>query len=160
MSAEVLISPLDDGQLDACAALVDGSPLLARYRFGGEQARRQLEAALHDEQATVELHAALDPRDGRLLGFTWVLPRGAFGRSAYLKLILVDPETAGRGVGRALIADLERRHLQRAGIVLLCTADNHPAQAFYERLGYRQVGRLDGYVFPELDELVFFKAGS
>lgn len=89
-----------------------------------------------------------------------MLPRGAFGRSAYLKLILVDPETAGRGVGRALIADLERRHLQRAGIVLLCTADNHPAQAFYERLGYRQVGRLDGYVFPELDELVFFKAGS
>ncbi len=157
MSAEIVIQPLGEAQLDACAALVDGSPLLARYRFGGEQARRQLAAALQGEDgAEVELSAAVD-QERRLLGFSWVLARGAFGRSAYLKLILVEPASAGRGVGRALIAELERRHLQRAGVVLLCAADNHPAQAFYRRLGYLQVGRLDGYVLPELDELVFYK---
>lgn len=159
---EVVIAPLAEAHLEACAALVDGSPLLARYRFAGEQARRQIGAALRGEDVVprAELHVALNQREGRLLGFTWVLPRGAFGRSAYLKLILVDPDSAGRGVGRSLIADLEQRHLQRAGVVLLCTADNHPAQAFYQRLGYQQVGRLDGYVLPELDELVFYKAGS
>jgi ribosomal protein S18 acetylase RimI-like enzyme len=164
-SHRVTIAPLTSEQVDACAALVERSPLMARYRYGGEQAREHLAAASSGADGTgAELYGATGPwgasGQDELVGFSWVLPRGAFGRSAYLKLILVDPRCAGAGVGRALIAELEARHLQRAGVVLLCTADNHPAQAFYRRLGYREVGRIDGYVFPELDELMFFKNAS
>jgi GNAT superfamily N-acetyltransferase len=53
------------------------------------------------------------------------------------------PATRRRGIGRALMAELERRAV-RVGLrsAFLDTATNQPeAMAFYQGLGYREVGR-------------------
>ncbi|MCK5797503.1 MAG: GNAT family N-acetyltransferase [Deltaproteobacteria bacterium] len=149
------VCDLHAAHVSACAALVEGSSLMARYRYHGEQAAAQLRAAIAGE-GDADLRVAVGG-DGEVLGFAWLLPRGAFGRSAYLKLILVDPAARGRGVGAALIDDLEARHLGRAGLLLLCTADNAAARRFYEHLGYRSMGLLPGYVIPEIDEVIYYK---
>ena len=153
----VSLEPLAPRHLEALAALVESSPLLQRYGYGGAQAREHLAAILEGQPEAQQAEVLVAVDHEAVLGFAWVLPRGAFGRSAYLKLILVAPEAAGKGVGRALITAFEERHLTRAGLFLLCTADNTPARRFYERLGYRAVGKLEGYVAPGLDEVIYFR---
>jgi ribosomal protein S18 acetylase RimI-like enzyme len=67
---------------------------------------------------------------------------GAGGRAEILR-VRVHPATRRRGIGRALLDELERR-AAAAGVrtAHLDTAANQPeAMAFYQRLGYREVGR-------------------
>ncbi len=92
-----------------------------------------------------------------MAGFAWFVRRGAFDRSGYLRLIAVDDRFLGRGAGQLLMAELERRHLARGGIVLLAAATNVGAHRFYERLGYRHVGELPDYVKPGLHERIYYK---
>lgn len=154
-----LLRPLEARDLAACGALVDGSALLQRYGYAGERAMAQLEAARSDAGQLVLVAEETAPSETSvpLLGFAWLILRGGFGRSAYLRLILVDPAAAGRGIGGALLAELERRHLAPAGLLLLCSTDNSAARAFYERAGYRLVGELPDYVAKGLDETIYFK---
>ena len=161
--SERRIRPLTAADLPACGALVDASSLLQRYAYSGERAMAQLEATLSDAAQLVlvaEGEFGGQPDRGRsdhVLGFAWLILRGGFGRSAYLRLILVDPAAKGAGIGAALLRELEARHLSPGGLLLLCTTDNVVARAFYERAGYQRVGELPGYVGPGLDETIYFK---
>ncbi|WP_203786283.1 GNAT family N-acetyltransferase [Paractinoplanes rishiriensis] len=79
--------------------------------------------------------------DGHLAGMGGFWPT-ADGRAEVLR-VRVHPATRRRGVGRALMTELERRAAE-AGLraLHLDTADNQPeAMAFYTGLGYAEVGR-------------------
>ena len=67
--------------------------------------------------------------------------------AAHLDLFAVDHPWQGQGLGRRLLAWLERpaRVAGLARIVLEVRADNAGARACYERLGYRLLARLPGY---------------
>jgi ribosomal protein S18 acetylase RimI-like enzyme len=143
--------------LEGCGRVVDGLELFTHYRFTGGAAGQLLQAAL--DEGRCDLRVALDSRKA-VAGFAWLVPRGGFDRSGYLRLIAVGARHRGAGVGRRLVEALEATHLRHGGIMLLASADNEAAQRFYERLGYRQVGLLPSYVVPELDELIFFKPSS
>lgn len=78
---------------------------------------------------------------GHLVGMGGVRPSGE-ARAEVLR-VRVHPATRRRGVGRALMAALER-WATRHGIreLHLDTATNQPeAMAFYQGLGYRETGR-------------------
>jgi len=145
---------LEWDRIEGCAALIDRLPLFRPYGYSSEAARRNLEAALASGSA--DLLCVLDEEDA-VAGFAWFVPRGAFDRSGYLRLIAIDDRWKGRGIGRLLIEELERRHLARGGIVLLAAADNLAAHRFYERLGYAHVGELPDYVKPGLHERIYYK---
>lgn len=149
------VRPMRSADLPACAAIVARTPLFARYGLSSEAVSRQLGAALDEPRSTMLV--ATGPGDA-LLGFAWFVERGAFDRSGYLRLIAVAPEQTRSGLGRALIAALEARHLARGGIVLLAAEDNALAHRFYEGLGYAHVGDLPAYVGSGLDERIYFKA--
>ena len=77
----------------------------------------------------------------RVVGFTLSAPGVLLGE--YLKMIAVDPEHHARGIGRALMSELERRAFERWPNVYLCVSDfNDAARGFYRRLGYEEVGVL------------------
>jgi len=59
--------------------------------------------------------------------------------SGYLDQIAVHPELWGKGVAEALIA--EARRISPEKIVLDVNADNPRAVAFYQRQGFREIGR-------------------
>ena len=84
-----------------------------------------------------------------------MIARGAFGRSAYLRMIGAQPGYAGGGVGAALLAGAE----STAGdqLFLLVSDFNADAQRFYLRHGYTQIGAIPGFVLPDVDELIFWK---
>ena len=149
----ITIEPLRSGHVPACGAIVGATELFVAYDFGPAAAERQLLAALGDDRS--HLRVALDA--GEVAGFAWLVARGAFDRSSYLRLIAVSPDHWGRGVGGLLLRDLERSHLSPGGLVLLASSTNTAAHHFYESLGYRQVGELPDYVVRGVGERVYFK---
>jgi ribosomal-protein-alanine N-acetyltransferase len=87
-------------------------------------------------------------RDGHVVAFVLGWRR----RRTEGHVITLDVAAAARrqGLGRRLLSEFERR-LRDAGVtrVQLETAiANKTAIAFYERLGYRRVARLEGYYGP------------
>lgn len=91
-------------------------------------------------------------------GFAWVIPRGGFGRSPYLRLIGVQADKAGSGIGTELMDELERKSAEVANDLFLLVSDfNESAQRFYKQRGYIQIGAIDAYVVPDVTELVFRK---
>jgi ribosomal protein S18 acetylase RimI-like enzyme len=151
--SELRVVPLESSHVPSCAAIVGRLELYQRYSFGEQAAARLLGAALVEARAV--LLCALDGEE--VAGFAWFVRRGGFDRSGYLRLLAVDDRWQGRGVGQALLGELERRHLAEGGILLLCEASNAAGTRFYERLGYRPVGELPDYVKPGLCERIFYK---
>jgi ribosomal protein S18 acetylase RimI-like enzyme len=67
--------------------------------------------------------------------------------AAHLNLLAVDPAHRRRGIARRLVTWLEETALTAGTFVigLELRAQNEAARAFYEVLGYREVGRVPGY---------------
>ena len=139
--------------IPALAQLMAETPLWQRYGVTKTSARQRFQEGLA-AGATI-LVAQVGNEQA---GFLWYATRGAFLRSGYVVLLGVGAAWRGMGVGRALMAQGEAAMFQEVDAVFLLVSHfNQAAQAFYRRLGYRQVGRLPGYVLPDVDELIFFK---
>jgi ribosomal protein S18 acetylase RimI-like enzyme len=135
------------------ARLVGGHPLFERYGIEPES----LERALCDGTRAGDAVLAAEA-DGRLLGFAWWSPRGAFARSPYLRLVVVAHDAVGRGVGSALMDAFESTALASAADAFLLVAhDNDGALRLYRRRGYAEVGRLPDYVREGVTEVVLRK---
>ncbi len=136
-----------------CAQWVAATPLWQRYSVTAESFDARLRTGL-DQGATI--HVA--ERDGEVLGFLWLVERGAFGRSDYVQLIGVRPGARRQGVGRALMRFAEDKSAANDRDLFLLVSDfNVRAQQFYSQLGFRLVGRLDDYVIPGVSELIYCK---
>lgn len=146
------IRGLQPDDLTACADLVARSPFYRTWGLTGTRARALLLAAGDDPGSTLRVAE----QEG-ICGFSWVLARGGFGRSAYLRLLVVDEERARTGVGRALMEDVEATWLADRGVMLLCTSTNERARRFYEALGYQFVGVLEDYVQIGVGECLYYK---
>lgn len=71
---------------------------------------------------------------GEVVGFVLIDPA-----TGYLDQIAVHPDQWGAGIAEALIAAARRLSPER--VVLDVNADNPRAVAFYQRLGFREIGR-------------------
>ena len=94
----------------------------------------------------------------KLLGYALLaLRKGA--RTARLYSIAVDAEAARRGIGRALLNACEAYAAAqgRRALRLEVRADNRPAIALYERLGYIKFGHYDSYYADGATALRFEK---
>ncbi len=86
--------------------------------------------------------------EGRIAGFSIVGPEP--GR---LGLLYVNPDFARQGVGRLLVEKIEAEALDR-GLDLISLDSSLNALAFYEKLGFVEIGRgtnvWQGVVFPRI----------
>jgi ribosomal protein S18 acetylase RimI-like enzyme len=137
--------------LPACGTIIDSQPLWAQYGYHGNDAVRHLTVSLAGGEA---VWIAADEED--VVGFAWILPHGAFGRSPYLRLIAVKRGAEGRGIGARLLGSAERDAAGRT-FFLLVSSFNEGARRFYERQGYREVGMLPSYVVAGIDEIMMCK---
>ena len=82
--------------------------------------------------------------EGQLIGFAIMQ---FYAERAHLNLLAVQPAVRRLGIGQCLVEWQEQ--VARAGgipvVNLEVRANNPGAQAFYRRLGYRQVEHLSGY---------------
>ena len=85
---------------------------------------------------------------GRLVGSGQLrIPPWTNGRHRVeIEKVFVAPAMRGRGVGRSLMAALHDTARQRGrSLVLLNARRGGPAEGFYKRLGYREVGVVPGF---------------
>lgn len=148
------VRPLKSSEFVAVAGWLAKLPLLVRYGLTAETAHHQLEeATTHGEL----LLTAENPQ-GQPIGLAWVIDKGAFGRSAYLRLLGIHPDHIGQGLGSTLLHAAET-HITGTNreLFLLVSDFNTAAQRFYQRLGYSQIGAIPGYILPDVTELIFWK---
>jgi ribosomal protein S18 acetylase RimI-like enzyme len=104
---------------------------------------------------------ATDPATDAVLGYVCVGPAPLTDGTFDLYWIAVDPETQGRGIGRALLDWAESEVARRHGrLVLIETSSQEVYRStvrFYERCGYALVARIPGYYRAGDDKLVFGK---
>ncbi len=147
------IRPMRKEDARACAAMVCASTIGERYGFEPEALAATLASAL---EGGGELFVA--ETEGRLGGFAWIDPRGAFSSAPYLRLIAVDESLRGSGIGAALMDEFEARTASVGRDWCLLVSDfNLQAQAFYERRGYRKAGCLPGFARPDIAEILMVK---
>jgi ribosomal protein S18 acetylase RimI-like enzyme len=95
---------------------------------------------------------------GRVVGFAWIDPRGAFSTAPYLRLIAVDGSARGSGVGSVLLSEFEARTASVGRDWCLLVSDfNERAQEFYERHGYNRVGALPDFARAGITEILMVK---
>lgn len=145
----VIIRPMLSRDIDPIATWMLTVPLWQRYGLTLARTITQFETAF--AQNDILLVAAEDDP----VGFVWVMPHGAFGRSAYLRLIGVKPELAGQGIGAALLSAVEARVTNE--LFLLVSDFNMDGQRFYRRHGYAQIGIIPDYVVTGIAELLYWK---
>ena len=137
----------------ACGAIVGSTPLWQRAGLGAERAAALLAAAAAGGDTVLVLEV-----DDALAGFAWIDRRGAFGRSAYLRMIAIDPARRSSGLGAVLMQAFEAIAASEGPDGFLMVSDfNTDAQRFYRRLGWTEVGRVPDYVQPGVAELVMWK---
>jgi ribosomal protein S18 acetylase RimI-like enzyme len=98
--------------------------------------------------------------DSALAGWAIWGPRPGEEGTFDLYWIVVDRATQGRGVGSALVEEMERRIAGRASRLVVETSgrpDYEPTRGFYRRHGFRQVGRTADHYAPGDDQVEFEK---
>ena len=150
----MIIRSLSPADIDPITRWITQIPLWQNYGLTVEGARKQLNSGL----ASGVLLLTVDLPGVSACGLAWVVLEGAFARSAYLRWIAVDPAQANRGIGSALLAQVEAAVRPHSRDLFLLAADfNTAAHRFYRRHNYRQVGIIPGYILPDVDELLFWK---
>src|SRR5689334_19769854 len=100
---ESLIRPMIAVDMPKLAAWMVNAPLWQRYHLTAEKAVSNFEAGMSRAEWLIVAEF-----DRQAIGFAWAIPKGAFGRSPYLRLIGVHPDHAGAGVGATLLDEIER----------------------------------------------------
>lgn len=153
--ADITIRPMASEDIAIVANWMLLIPLWQRYRVTAAAAQMQFEEGLKQQDILLVSDAGAE---NRACGFAWCLPKGAFGLSAYLRLIGVRQDQAGLGIGSVLLAETERAAAQHSKDLFLLVSDfNTDAQRFYRRHGYEHIGKIAGYVLPDVAELIFRK---
>ncbi len=148
------IRPLTASDIPHVADWIASTPLWQRYNYSAARATDSLTQAL----AQGDLLLTADCDGARACGLAWCIPRAAFGRSVYLRLLGVRSDHYSAGLGAALLSAAEAQAAAIARDMILLVSDfNQDAQRFYQRQGYLHVGVIPGYVLPDVAELVYWK---
>jgi ribosomal protein S18 acetylase RimI-like enzyme len=99
--------------------------------------------------------------NGVLQGYACYGPTSGTDRAYDLYWIAVAREAAGRGVGSALLAEVESRLLARgARLMLIETSsrtDYAATRGFYQARGYREQARVKDFYAPDDDRVMLTK---
>lgn len=157
-------SPLDDnltieaaspGLVGALATLMASSPLLQRYGTTRENAEKTLRSIFERDEILLVCRPTASESP---IGLAWLIETRILDQGAYLRLLLVNPDHHGRGVGARLLQAGEARvRATSKHLYMFVTRDNDAARRFYERHGYRLVGILPNLVRPGIDECLYHK---
>jgi hypothetical protein len=149
------VRPMQAEEIASVARWMILLPLLQRYHMTEASACRMFEQAM----TRGDLLLAADEGDSLARGFAWVMPQGAFGRSAYLRLIGVHPRLRQPGHRQPAASGSRTACLRRRTTISSC----------WSRISYRRrrtstavmaiarIGAIPGYVLPDVTELIFWK---
>ena len=94
----------------------------------------------------------------QLVGYACFGPTPATEGTYDLYWLAVDPAVQGRGIGRALVRDVEEKLIGRGGRLLVVETSSRPDYAttrqFYVRSGYTEAARVRDFYAPADDRIL------
>lgn len=101
------------------------------YRPGGRDSRHRIACETEGDRAVFLVAEEASRPIGAVLGTH-------DGRKGWINRLAVLPKHRGRGIGRALVAEVERRLLEGGIEIVTCLIEdwNENSMAFFERIGY------------------------
>jgi ribosomal protein S18 acetylase RimI-like enzyme len=116
----------------------------------------QRSADADDEVRDYEFVGAFEAE--RLVGYACFGPTPATDGTYDLYWLAVEPAAQGRGIGRALVREVEGRLIGRGGRLLIVETSSRPDYAstrqFYTRSGYTEAARVRDFYAPADDRIV------
>ncbi|MFD5648057.1 MULTISPECIES: GNAT family N-acetyltransferase [unclassified Streptomyces] len=157
-----------DADVDALVALIESAYRGDSSRAGWTTEADILQGQRTDPQGVLEVVKAPDSRlltverDGRIVACCQLEHRGAH---AYFGMFAVSPALQGGGLGKAIIAEAERRARATWGVTemhMTVISVREDLIAWYERRGYRRTGETTPFPYgderfgiPQRDDLRF-----
>ncbi len=96
--------------------------------------------------------------DERLVGYACFGPTPSTDGTYDLYWLAVDPTAQGRGIGRALVRDVEEKLAGRGGRLLVVETSSRPdyesTRRFYTRSGYTEAARVRDFYAPADDRIL------
>ena len=154
---EVKIRPAQSEDISSCLDIYFAEPFFHQYGASRGGMTSAFMEAIGDKDYLVRVAVVTEAHEEKIVGFSLFDQKGAFSRSGYLKLIVIDQQARGLNVGAKLLQHLEENSQGKGGVFLLVTSTNQGAQSFYRRLGYEKIGEIKDYVKSGIDEFIFFK---
>ncbi len=149
---EITFAKGNDQHLKDCRDALSQSTLGEKYFSSPGSA----ENAILEGLSQGNLYVALIGEE--CVGFTYIIPKGAFHSFPYLHIIAIKEEYRGQGVGKALLEFSESIASEMADKLFLVVADYNPdAKRFYERNGYEQVGEIPNLYRSGITEYLMTK---
>ena len=149
---EITFSKANEQHLKDCRDALCRSTLGDRYFSSSGSAEEAILEGIRQEN----LYVAFIGEE--CVGFTYIIPKGAFHSFPYLHIIAVKEEYRNKGIGKALLDYSENIVCEMADKLFLVVADyNLDAKRFYERNGYQQVGRIPNLYRPGITEYMMAK---
>jgi ribosomal protein S18 acetylase RimI-like enzyme len=139
LTSELAVRPARPEDVDALIALLgDLFSIEADFHPDPDRQRRGLALLLDDRARAIVLVAERGRRVVGMVTAQLVISTAEGAPSAWVEDMIVDAAERGRGLGRALLAELERRAaaLGATRLQLLADRENGPALGFYARLGW------------------------
>jgi ribosomal protein S18 acetylase RimI-like enzyme len=145
------IRPLEPGDKAAVEAFVERIPEGDRTFFKEDVD----DPAVRESWTRPEGTRLLAVEDGTVLGYVAVVPMQGWSSHVGEVRVIVDPETRGRGIGRALAqrAVLEALELGLTKVVVEVVADQDAAIGMFRSLGFDPEALLKGHVRDRNGEL-------
>ena len=149
---EIMNKPSMEEHLKDCRDALCRSTLGDRYFSSQGSAEEAILEGIRQEN----LYVAFIGEE--CVGFTYIIPKGAFHSFPYLHIIAVKEEYRNKGIGKALLDYSENIACEMADKLFLVVADYNPdAKRFYERNGYQQVGKIPNLYRPGITEYMMAK---
>lgn len=142
--------PLTGDDVDRAAEAIASGEVFRRYDLDPARARELLRRSPED---VVVARVA-----GEVVGVALYRADGPMPVPAYIRILAVQTEHRGQGIGLALLGFVESEAFRRGpNLFLCCVTTNVGARRFYERHGYDPVSLLSGLIAPGIDEVLYRK---
>lgn len=100
--------------------------------------------------------------DSRITGFCYAVQEAFTDGTWNMLALAVLPDRQGNGIGRAIVATLEKLLRDKNNRVLIVDTSGSESfagtRSFYQRCGYTEEARIRDYWGPGDDKIVFWKA--
>jgi len=96
-----------------------------------------------------------------VVGFIGAIEGGMMGEFTYIRMLAVEKNHRGNGIGTALLGRAEEEMFALCPVIYMMVSDfNVDAQRLYDRLGYIKVGVIPDYKKKGIDEHLLLKRKS
>lgn len=148
-----MIRPAAERDIQRCAEIMDDTLIWEKYG-------RTLSDALAfiTDELKAGNHIWVYEENDSIIGFIGCVEHGMMGEFPYIRMVMVDNNHRGRGIGTQLLNYLEDQIFSKNNLVFMMVTDfNVDALRLYNRLGYTQVGEIPDYKKRGINEYLLMK---